>query len=126
MAAEQRPIMHWFLQTVIPERPAAERNWRQRAACRFIDPELFFPISDSGPSLNQVTRAKAVCAACAVKSECLAFAVRTRQNHGIWGGMTKDERDATVKRAGLRPRPAQTDVIHRANPLVHSHLLEGK
>jgi WhiB family transcriptional regulator, redox-sensing transcriptional regulator len=84
-----------FLQTLIPVRPATERNWRLRAACRFIDPELFFPISNSGPSLNQVTRAKAVCAACEVQSECLAFAVRTRQKHGIWGGTTKDERDGS-------------------------------
>jgi WhiB family transcriptional regulator, redox-sensing transcriptional regulator len=87
-----------FLQTFIRVRPAAERDWRAKAACRFFDPELFFPISNSGPSLNLVTRAKAVCAACEVQPECLAFALRTRQNHGIWGGMTEDEREATVKR----------------------------
>jgi WhiB family transcriptional regulator, redox-sensing transcriptional regulator len=104
-----------FLQTFIPVRPAAERNWRQRAACRFIDPELFFPVSDSGTSLNQVTRAKAVCTACEVQSECLAFAVRTRQDHGIWGGMTEDERDATVTRMLLRPRPAQANELGRKN-----------
>jgi WhiB family transcriptional regulator, redox-sensing transcriptional regulator len=85
-----------FQQALIPVRPAARRNWRLRAACLSVDPELFFPISDSGPSLSQVTRAKAVCAGCEVQPECLAFAVRTRQNHGIWGGMTKDERDATI------------------------------
>jgi WhiB family transcriptional regulator, redox-sensing transcriptional regulator len=85
-----------FLQTLIPVLSAAERDWRLRAACRFIDPELFFPISNSGPSLNQVTMAKTVCTTCEVRPACLAFAVRTRQIHGIWGGMTEDERDMTV------------------------------
>jgi WhiB family transcriptional regulator, redox-sensing transcriptional regulator len=74
------------------------RDWRAAAACRLVDPELFFPISNSGPSLHLATRAKAVCAACEVQSECLAFALRTRQNHGIWGGLTEDERAATVRR----------------------------
>jgi WhiB family transcriptional regulator, redox-sensing transcriptional regulator len=75
-------------------RPVAGQDWRLWAACRFIDSELFFPVSKSGQSLNQVTEAKKVCAACAVLPECLAFAMRTRQVHGIWGGMTEEERSA--------------------------------
>jgi WhiB family transcriptional regulator, redox-sensing transcriptional regulator len=91
-----------FPQAFTPVRPAAERDWWARAACQFFDPELFFPISNSGPSLQVVTSAKAVCAACEVQRECLAFALRTRQSHGIWGGMTEDERVATVKRRSPR------------------------
>ena len=66
--------------------------WRSAAACRSADPELFFPISDSGKSLEQVAEAKAICAGCPVRRECLAFALRTGQVYGIWGGTTTHER----------------------------------
>jgi WhiB family transcriptional regulator, redox-sensing transcriptional regulator len=62
------------------------------AACQFADPDLFFPISSSGPSLVQVAEAKAICAGCQVRRECLAFAVRTHQAHGVWGGLSEQER----------------------------------
>jgi Transcription factor WhiB len=53
-------------------------------ACRHADPELFFPVSPSGPSLDQITQAKAICAGCPVRQQCLAFALDTRQDHGVW------------------------------------------
>ena len=52
--------------------PKAE--WWSRAACRSADPELFFPVSAAGPSRAETAAAKAVCAACDVRRECLAFA----------------------------------------------------
>jgi len=45
-----------------------------------------------GPSLDQITQAKAICADCPVRQQCLAFALDTRQVHGVWGGMSEDER----------------------------------
>jgi WhiB family transcriptional regulator, redox-sensing transcriptional regulator len=60
-----------------------DRDWRQLAACRHTDPELFFPVSASGPSLDQITQAKAICARYP-RRQCLAFALDTRQNHGVW------------------------------------------
>jgi WhiB family redox-sensing transcriptional regulator len=79
---------------LVAARPLAEEDWRPQAACRFTDPELFFPLSGFGKSLEQAAEAKAVCAVCAVRCECLAFATRTRERHGIWGGMTEHERQA--------------------------------
>ena len=55
------------------------------------DPELFFPISPGGASQRQEERAKAVCGRCQVRAECLAFAVETRQAHGVWGGLGEQE-----------------------------------
>jgi WhiB family transcriptional regulator, redox-sensing transcriptional regulator len=72
--------------------------WRSAAACLSADPELFFPISHSGPALEQVADAKAICAACPVRRECLAFALQTEQTHGIWGGLTEQERAARRRR----------------------------
>jgi WhiB family transcriptional regulator, redox-sensing transcriptional regulator len=71
---------------------AARENWRAAAACRSVDPDLFFPVSDFGKGLDQAAEAKGICAACTVRRQCLAFALRTRQVHGIWGGLTERER----------------------------------
>lgn len=72
----------------------ADGAWRSAAACRSADPDLFFPISGSGPALEQAAEAMAICATCRARRECLAFALRTGQVHGIWGGTTEDQRAA--------------------------------
>ena len=74
-----------------PARLVTRASWRSAAACRSADPELFFPLSESGKSLEQIAEAKAICAGCPVRRQCLAFALRTRA-HGIWGGLTELER----------------------------------
>ena len=76
------------------------------------------PGSSSGRSIAQVAEAKAVCAGCRVRYECLAFALRTHQAHGIWGGLTEQERfplrSATL--AGVeRGQAAQVDTVHAAD-----------
>jgi WhiB family transcriptional regulator, redox-sensing transcriptional regulator len=67
-------------------------TWRYRAACRDEEPDLFFPIGNSGPALGQLAEAKSVCRACPVVGECLAWAMETGQGSGVWGGMSEDER----------------------------------
>ena len=83
---------------------AAEWGWRSAAACRSADPDLFFPISGSGRSLEQVAEAKAICARCPVRCQCLAFALRTCQAYGIWGGLTEEERVAARHRLQVAAR----------------------
>ena len=75
----------------------ARGHWRSLAACQAVDPDLFFPVSASGKLLEQVTAAKAICAACPVRRECLAFALGTAQAHGVWGGLTEEERHQAAK-----------------------------
>nr|WP_200946672.1 WhiB family transcriptional regulator [Janibacter sp. Soil728] len=62
------------------------------AACEGEELETFFPVGSYGPALWQEQRAKAICAGCRVVKECLAYALRTGQDHGIWGGLTSQER----------------------------------
>jgi len=69
-------------------------EWRDQAACLGKDTELFFPNGSTGPALEQIERAKAVCLGCAVASECLEWALQSNENAGIWGGLTEDERHA--------------------------------
>jgi WhiB family redox-sensing transcriptional regulator len=74
-------------------------GWRRSAACRTADPELFFPVSSDGPSRAQEERAKAVCRSCAVRRQCLQYALAAREAYGVWGGMAEDERERAVRRA---------------------------
>lgn len=74
-------------------------DWRHRAACLDEDPELFFPIGVTGPALAQVAEAKKVCQRCEVREQCLAWALDNGQDHGVWGGMSEDERRSLKRRA---------------------------
>jgi len=73
-------------------------NWRSAGACLSADPDLFFPISSTGPAERQVARAKKVCAGCSVRRECLEFALSNNQIYGIWGGTTADDRQRERRR----------------------------
>jgi WhiB family redox-sensing transcriptional regulator len=70
-------------------------TWHLKAACRGPESLLFFP-----PSLPErredrdvrEAKAKLICRDCAVQRDCLDFALRVREPHGIWGGLTEVER----------------------------------
>ena len=79
-------------------------DWRLSAACRDLDPDLFFPIGTAGPAVAQVAEAKRVCLTCPVRKHCLAWAVRHYQDYGIWGGMTELERKALRTAASVQQR----------------------
>lgn len=80
-------------------------DWRHRAACLTEDPELFFPIGNSGPAMAQVEQAKAVCLRCEVRDTCLKWALETGQDAGVWGAMSEEER-RSLKRRNARARRA--------------------
>jgi WhiB family redox-sensing transcriptional regulator len=67
-------------------------DWRDDAACRDTDPDLFFPVGTTGPAIEQIESAKAVCFACDAREACLEFAIVTNQDSGIWGGTSEEER----------------------------------
>ena len=73
-------------------------NWRSAGACLSADPDLFFPISLTGPAEKQITRAKTICAGCVVRQECLDFALTHGQVYGIWGGTTAEDRQRDRRR----------------------------
>ncbi|MFC8454219.1 WhiB family transcriptional regulator [Kitasatospora sp. NPDC057223] len=78
-------------------------DWRHRAVCRDEDPELFFPIGNTGPALLQAQEAKSVCHRCPVMEQCLTWALTTSET-GVWGGTSEDER-RVIKRRAARNRP---------------------
>ena len=78
-------------------------DWRDRAACLDEDPELFFPIGNTGPAILQIEEAKAVCRRCTVVDVCLKWAIESGQDAGVWGGLTELER-RELKRGQVRRR----------------------
>ena len=94
-AASTRPLPA----TRGPAAPSTEPSgdWVARSACRGTDPDELFV---TGAAQH---RAKAVCLGCPVRTECLADALDSKVEFGVWGGMTERER-----RALLRKRPDVT------------------
>ena len=81
---------------------AAHRDdWRSDAACLSADPDLFFPVSSSGPSLEQVAKAKAICAVCQVRQECPRLALAAHEVRGVRGGT------GPTRRAGCSSGPSR-------------------
>jgi WhiB family redox-sensing transcriptional regulator len=66
--------------------------WRQQAACRGLDPQIFYPGTD-----EEAETAKAVCDVCAVRETCLEYALTVREKEGIWGGCTERERRRIIR-----------------------------
>lgn len=79
-------------------------DWRQSAACRDEDPDLFFPVGTSGPALMQAEEAKRICARCPVREQCLRWALDTGQDFGVWGGAGEDERRSLRRREARAAR----------------------
>lgn len=64
-------------------------QWADHAACRTLPKAVFFPVEGGRRNYDQ---AKAICASCPVRVECLQYALRTQQPDGCWGGMAPEER----------------------------------
>jgi WhiB family redox-sensing transcriptional regulator len=69
-----------------------KQSWRQQAACRGLDPVIFYPAYDGDDDDINISVAKDVCAQCAVREACLEHALAVREKEGIWGGCTERER----------------------------------
>ena len=67
-------------------------SWRQSAACRGVDPEIFYPASE-----EEADVAKSICAQCHVRQPCLEYALANRERDGVWGGATEKERRRIVR-----------------------------
>ena len=80
------------------------------AACYMADdPDLFYPERGGTPA-----RARAFCDGCAVKAECLAWAISKRETYGIWGGTSERQRRRLLQiLEKMMGRPIRTKPQHR-------------
>ena len=67
-------------------------SWRQRASCRGVDPDVFYPVSD-----EDAEEAKEICDQCTVRTPCLEYALANRERDGVWGGATERERRRIIR-----------------------------
>lgn len=92
----------WGLNTNEPD-----ENWRTKALCAQVDPEMFFP--DKGGSTKD---AKRVCLNCEVRAECLDDALATDDRFGVRGGLSERERRKLKQQ--LTPRPPRARPVTAA------------
>lgn len=81
-----------------------EWSWRTRAKCMGVDTDLFYPPRDRALYKGIADQAKAICwgtgdhdPPCPVRRQCLLYAVRMQDTHGIWGGLSHRERSHLVR-----------------------------
>jgi WhiB family redox-sensing transcriptional regulator len=77
----------------LTERDTPPVTYRDDRACNGQDTALFFPERSESDA-----PAKTICRRCDYTTECLEWALRTRQAFGIWGGKTPEERNAILRR----------------------------
>jgi WhiB family redox-sensing transcriptional regulator len=76
-------------------------SWQSAAACRGPQSQAFFPPSRAErkeEKLAREARAKSICAECRVRGDCLDYAIRIKEPHGIWGGLNEAERKQMLER----------------------------
>lgn len=83
--------------------PTDDEKWKLKAACRGLDPNLFFPVQ--GHPASQMEKAQSVCAQCRVNGECDEYAERalvlddhTFPARGTWAGRSEKQRKARRRR----------------------------
>jgi WhiB family transcriptional regulator, redox-sensing transcriptional regulator len=74
-------------------------NWQAARACKDAHPDLFFGPEHEGVRAREIrqAQAKALCATCPVRAECLEFALERSEVYGIWGGLNGKERRDVIK-----------------------------
>lgn len=85
-----------------------EESWQLRAACRGPQAVVFFPpsyVERKDERNGREREAKSICRSCSVRPDCLEYALRIREPHGIWGGLNESERKQVLdRRTGAQAR----------------------
>jgi WhiB family redox-sensing transcriptional regulator len=76
-------------------------HWREDAACLNVATEVFFPSARGIASEDRWEPAKAICANCTVRKECLKLVINLEEHDdrwGVFGGLSPMERRAVRER----------------------------
>lgn len=75
----------------------APEPWVEDALCAQVGGDAWFP-DKSGAHASDLRDAKAMCARCPVVEECLAYALRNKEQYGLWGGKSPNQRSRMLKK----------------------------
>ena len=73
--------------------------WQENAACRGPLGAVFFPpptTERKREKLAREARAKEICRSCVVQQDCRTYAIEIREPHGVWGGLSEQERRVLI------------------------------
>lgn len=71
-------------------------EWMRKGMCATVHPSIMYPTA-AGMERDALD----VCATCPVIEDCYRYAFTNNEYHGVWGGMT--EQDRIDVRAGRQP-----------------------
>lgn len=95
----------------LPEPLIDNYAWQADAACRGMDPAVFFPPTSEGGVRHRqrLDAAKMICRRCPAIQACLSHALRAREASGVWGGLSESERAEILGLRSLRYPAAAPD-----------------
>jgi WhiB family redox-sensing transcriptional regulator len=81
----------WIARLTGPQRRALLDAVQEGGACRDRDrdPEMFFPLSSGAEHAQDAVR---VCQGCPMRAACLAYALASATDDGVWGAHTDRQR----------------------------------
>jgi WhiB family redox-sensing transcriptional regulator len=82
----------------MPNSRSSNLKWRELAECKDVPPSIFY----DRESREDILRAKSYCEKCEVRIACLDHALEVGEKHGVWGGLTEDERENLQQRVAFR------------------------
>jgi len=91
--------------------------WRHKAACNGEDTSWWFPEKTGAAYNRTIARAVAICRTCSVQAPCLAQAQDNPELHGIWGGLTPQQRRGLGRRV---------TIVHGTRQGYEAHLRYGE
>lgn len=93
-------------------------TWQDDALCRGEDLALFFGLDGERPPQRDVREreAKAICAQCPVRNECLDYALTRPEKYGLYGSLNEDERASERRRRMRRAATAGVSAVPDEKP----------
>jgi len=97
--------------------PVEADAWMLHAACRGMDPALFYPTGTLGAAAQaDIAKAKDVCARCPVREPCLELGMAVSVDHGVWGQTSPDDRRELRRQRNLARRRARRAAARSSDP----------